>query len=192
MYGARLARRAAAAAGALIVVTGCNLGSHTTTIHEPTTSSTVFRTKTPAPVKTIYRNYQTLQVNHTGQLLSKSQHAGVDIFVGKPSVSHTRLSTTHGYPPLHGSYVTFKIVIRNVGKVGILVQRLDFFVRTPGARKTTTDDGNSPASGSDSQLDSTELQPGQQISNFLTFDVAHPTGTFFYAPHGDKSLAWKF
>jgi hypothetical protein len=63
---------------------------------------------------------------------------------------------------------------------------------TPGARKTTTDEGNAPFSGSASQLDSTELTAGQDVTNDLTFDVAEPTGTLFYGPNDRKELAWTF
>jgi hypothetical protein len=192
MTGARSVRRATVLAAVSLAPAGCQLGSHTTAVDRPTVTRTVVHSQTPGPTKTIVRNYQTLQAGQTGELFSKAQHAGLDINVGRPRISHTRLSTTHGYPPLHGSYVTFKLTIHNIGKVPILISRLDFFVQTQGAAKTTTDDGNSPASGSDSQLDTTQLEGGEHVTNYLTFDVEHPSGTFFYAPHHDKSLAWRF
>ncbi|MBV9487543.1 MAG: DUF4352 domain-containing protein [Frankiaceae bacterium] len=192
MTRVRLLCRTTAALATATVVPGCQLGSHTTAVERSTTTTTVVRHPTPGPTKTIVRNYQTLQAGQTGELFSRSQHAGLDINVGQPAVSHDRLSTTHGYPPQHGSFVTFKLTIRNIGKVPVLISRLDFYVDTQGASHTTTDDGNSPVSGSESQLDSTQLSRGEHLTNYLTFDVAHTSGTFFYAPHHDKSLAWRF
>lgn len=107
-------------------------------------------------------------------------------------MSTTRLSPTYGYPPAHGHYVTFRITIVDTGRVPVAVDPLDFAVRTAGLGRTTTYDGNSPYSGSGDQLDSTELKPGQRVSNNLTFDVIHPTGTLLYAPGGHTALAWRF
>jgi hypothetical protein len=140
----------------------------------------------------VHRAYRTLRAGHSGVVRSPAQHASVRVTVSKPSVSATRLSPTYGVPPVHGHYVTFRVRVADTGKVAIELRRLDFFLRTPGAAKTTTDDGNAPASGSGSQLDSTELEPGQRVNNNLTFDVATPHGTLYYAPAGRIALAWRF
>jgi hypothetical protein len=119
-----------------------------------------------------HRAYRTLRAGQSGVVRSPAQHAAVRVTVSAASVSSTRLSPTYGSGPAHGHYVTFRVRVADSGKVAIELQRLDFYVRTPGAAKTTTDDGNAPVSGSGSQLDSTELGPGQRVSNNLTFDLA--------------------
>jgi hypothetical protein len=173
-------------------VTSCTVSRHRT-ITGPTVVTTTTRTaRAPQPTRTVIRNYRTYQAGQTGVLTSRSQHASLLMTVRKPTTSTTRLSPTYGDAPAHGHYVTFVLTIKNNGRVPILLQRLDFFVTTPGAAKTTTDDGNAPYSGSGTQLDTTELVPGKRVTNNLTFDVAHPTGTLFYAPNGEKAIAWKF
>jgi hypothetical protein len=140
----------------------------------------------------VHRAYRILRAGHAGVVRSPKQHAALRVTVSVPTVSSTRLSPTYGVPPAHGHYVTFRVRVVDTGKVPIEVRRLDFFLRTQGAARTTTDDGNAPASGSGSQLDTTELEPGQRVANDLTFDVAKPRGTLFYAPAGRVALAWRF
>jgi hypothetical protein len=165
-----------ALAGVSVLAAGCGVGHTSAQRHQPV----------------VHRAYRTLRAGHSGVVRSPKQHASVRVSVGAPSVSTTRLSSTYGSAPLHGHYVTFRMQVADTGKVAIELRRLDFFVRTPGAAKTTTDDGNAPASGSGSQLDTTELEPGQRVSNNLTFDVATPRGTLYYAPAGRIALAWRF
>lgn len=173
-------------------LTSCNLSRHTT-VNGPTVVTTTTRTAhRPQPTKTVLRDYRTYRAGQTGVLRSRSQRASMLMTVSRPSTSTTRLSSSYGDAPAHGHYVTFVLTIKNNGRVPILLQRLDFFVTTPGAAKTTTDDGNAPYSGSGTQLDTTELVPGKRVTNNLTFDVAHPTGTLFYAPQGEKAIAWTF
>jgi hypothetical protein len=181
-------------AAALVVVLGAALAScgHST-VKGPTVVTTTTRTATaPQPTRTLLRNYRTYRAGQTGVLQSRSQHASLLMRVSKPTTSTSRLSSSYGYPPANGHYVTFVITVKNSGQVPVLLQRLDFFVRTPGKAKTTTDEGNAPFSGSGTQLDTTQLVPGKRVTNNLTFDVAQPTGTLFYAPNGDKSIAWTF
>jgi len=185
----RAARTSALLAVFGIAASGCVHRSVNTT---PTITTTVTRTVHPHPTKTIVRDYRTYRAGETGVLSSPSQHASIHITVGPPSRSTTRLSPSYGYAPQHGHYVTFRLTIRNAGKVPILIQRLDFWVRTPGAAKTTTDEGNAPYSGSGSQLDTTTLTPGDSVTNDLTFDVANPTGTLLYGQNGHPALAWTF
>jgi hypothetical protein len=179
------------AAATAVGLGGCAFGSGSDT-PGPVVTTTVTRHAHPKPQRTVIRDYRTYQAGQTGVLSSPSQHAALQIAVGPPSVSQTRLSKTYGYSPRNGNYVTFRLTISNTGQVPIEIQRLDFWLTTPGVKKTTTDDGNSPFSGSGSQLDTTELTPGQDVTNDLTFDVAHPTGTLFYGPGGRKQLAWTF
>jgi hypothetical protein len=165
----------ALAAGSILAA-GCGTGLSSAHRHRPI----------------VHRAYRTLRAGHSGVVRAPKQHASLQVSVGVPSVSETRLSPTYGVPPLHGHYVTFRVRVADTGKVAIELRRLDFFVRTPGAGRTTTDDGNAPASGSGSQLDTTELEPGQRVADNLTFDVATPHGTLYYAPAGRVALAWRF
>jgi hypothetical protein len=189
--GARTLRAAALVAAASIGLGGCALTASSTP-SRPVVAKVIRHHRVSTAVRVVVRNFRTYAVGQTGVMNSSSQHASLRITVGSPSLSTTRLSKTYGYPPRHGHYVTFRLMIGNTGQVPIEIQRLDFWVRTPGLPKSTTDGGNAPFSGSGSQLDTTELSPGQSVSNDLTFDVAQPTGTLFYAPGGHPALAWTF
>jgi len=168
---------------------GCSANQEPPARH-PATSPTETRTH-PDPVTTVVRDYRTYRAGQTGVLNSPSQHASLRLTVSRPSRSTTRLSS-YGDPPRYGYYVTFRLAITNTGRVPILLRRLDFWVRTSGAAKTTTDAGNAPYSGSARQLDTTQLAPGQQVTNDLTFDLAQPSGRLFYGPAGRRQLAWSF
>jgi hypothetical protein len=187
---ARLIGTSLTALSLSIATPGCTITHH---VSGPAVRTTVTRHHhLPTPVRTIVRNYRTYRAGQTGVLDSPSQHASLQISVSPASTSSTRLSTSYGYAPANGHYVTFRITIRNTGRIPIVVQRLDFWVRTPGAKKTTTDDGNAPYSGSGTELDTTELTPGEKVSNNLTFDVATASGTLLYGPNGKPALAWTF
>jgi hypothetical protein len=186
---------ASIAAGALIVLAGCTAGSSSPQ-SQPTVQQTITKTAAPKPTKTVVRSFQLLRVGASETLQSKSG-AAMFIQASGPSVSTNRLSKTYGYVPSHGYYVTFKIKIKDVGSTPIVIQRLDFWLKTPGLGKITTNDGTAPVSGSPRQLDTTELTPGKTIvstvSNNLTFDVSHPSGTLYYGPGGKKpTVAWRF
>lgn len=114
------------------------------------------------------------------------------IRVGKPRVSTTRLSPSYGDNPIHGYFVNFPIKILNIGTRPLILERLDFYVDTPGLGKVNTNEGAAPYSGAPRQLDTTELEKGQSISNFLAFDVSTPHGKFIYGPGGKTSVAWRF
>jgi hypothetical protein len=157
--------------------------------------TTITKTASPQPTKTVVRTFQLLHMGEAETLQSKS--GAMYIKVSGPSVSTTRLSATYGYPPSHGYYVTFKIKIKDVGSTPIVIQRLDFWMHTPGLGRINTNEGTSFVSGSPRQLDTTELTPGaavlSTISNNLTFDVSHPSGTLYYGPGGKKpTVAWRF
>jgi hypothetical protein len=173
-----------------VALAGCGVATQTKS--DPTVTTTSTRTTRPHPVKTVVRNYRTYRAGQTGILNSPQQHASLHVAVSAPSVATTSLSKSYGYPPANGHYVTFRLTITNTGRVPVLIRRLDFWVQTPGAARTTTDEGNAPYSGSGTQLDTTQLNPGDRVSNNLTFDVTHPTGTLFYGPGGHRALAWTF
>lgn len=158
----------------------------------PTTTTYVTKSAKPQPTRTRVRNYPTYPAGQTGTIAVPSQGASMTITAGVPSVSRNRLSPTYGYPPEHGYYVTFPLVIKNTGQASLLIERLDFYVKTPGLGKVNTNEGAAPYSGSPRQLDSTLLAPGKQLRNNLTFDVSDPKGTFYYAPGGKPSIAWTF
>lgn len=158
----------------------------------PTTTTFITRTATPQPTRTIVKSYPTYQAGQTGTIAVPSQGASLTITAGVPSVSKNRLSPTYGYPPEHGYYVTFPLVIKNTGQAQLLIERLDFYVKTPGLGKITTNDGAAPYSGSPQQLDTTLLAAGKTLRKPLTFDVSTPSGTFYYAPGGKPSIAWTF
>ncbi len=169
---------------------GCKTG--VTTTPGPTTTTFITHTPGPQPTQTLVKGYPRYQAGRTATIAVPSQGASLTIKAGVPSVSRTRLSSGYGYPPAHGYYVTFPLVINNTGHASLLIERLDFYVKTPGLGKVTTNDGNAPYSGSPQQLDSTLLAPGKKLSNNLTFDVSNPSGTFYYAPGGKPSIAWRF
>lgn len=185
-----MTRSAAVALAVVALASGCQVG-HTTT--EPGPTTTTYITHTPHPHRTtIIKGYRTFGAGTTGSIGVPSQGAAMVITAKVPSVSRNRLSPTYGYPPAHGYYVTFPLIIKNTGQQSLLIERLDFYVKTPGLGKITTNDGNAPYSGSPRQLDSTLLAPGKTLSNNLTFDVSRPRGTFYYAPGGKPSIAWTF
>jgi hypothetical protein len=139
----------------------------------------------------VIRHYRTQRAGQTGILTSRSQHASLRLTAGRPMQSSAALSS-YGDPPRYGHYLTFRLTITNTGSAPILVRRLDFWLKTPGTARTTTDDGNAPFSGAAQQLDTTQLPPGHRISNDLTFDVAGLSGTLFYGATGHPQLAWAF
>ena len=185
-------RRATVAVIAVgFVATGCHFGSDKTiVITHPRT--TVTHSLSPQPTSTIIKAYPTYQAGATSTITVPQENASLTITAHVPSKSKNRLSPTYGYPPANGYYVTFPLTIKNTGQASLLIERLDFYVKTPGLGKITTNDGEAPYSGSPQQLDSTLLAPGKKLTNNLTFDVSHPKGTFYYAPGGKPSVAWTF
>lgn len=180
----RIGCGAALLAGTVGCGAGGSGGQPTTGSHSPPAR--------PSPARTVVRDHPTYRAGATGVVDSPREHASLRVTAGVPRVSTTRLSPGYGYAPARGHYVTFRITIVNTGRVPVAIRPLDFAVRTPGLGRTTTDDGNAPYSGGGQQLDNTELDAGQRISNDLTFDVARPRGTLLYAPGGRTALAWRF
>ncbi|HWB65695.1 MAG TPA: hypothetical protein VG708_02550 [Mycobacteriales bacterium] len=190
MHRVRAVRWLAVAAGTIaLTATAC---THTKVTPGPTTTVTTKVTK-PGPTKTRIRNYPVLAIGKGATLTASSGGAALSITAGKPSLSTTRLSSSYGYGPEHGHYVTFPLTISDTGRTLIVIERLDFYVEIQGQGKVTTDDGAAPFSGAPTQLDTTQLSPGQRLSNKkLTFDVSHTHGTLYYAPGGHRSIAWRF
>jgi hypothetical protein len=109
-----------------------------------------------------------------------------------PQVSRTRLSSSHGYPPAHGYYVTIDVTIANTGRTSLPITPQYFAVRVAGEGRVSSYDGNSPYSGAPRQLDPTQLDPGQTISAPLTFDVRSPHGRFQFLPDGSPAIVWRY
>jgi hypothetical protein len=175
-----------------VLAGGCRIGHTTRTITGSPPPTTITKHHHPDPTTTVVKGYPTYRAGVTGTIGVPSQGASMTITAAVPKVSTTRLSPSYGYPPEHGYYVTFPLVITNSGHASLLIERLDFFVRTPGLGKVNTNEGAAPYSGSPRQLDSTLLAPGKTLRNNLTFDVSSPKGTFYYAPGGKPSIAWTF
>jgi hypothetical protein len=133
-----------------------------------------------------------LKLGQVAQLGTGGKGAAALMKVSKPKVSRTRLSPSYGDNPVHGYFVNFPIKILNIGKRLLFVKRLDFYVKIPGQGTVNTDQGAAPYSGAPEQLDTTELDSGQTVSNFLAFDVSSPHGKFIYGPGGKPSVVWRF
>jgi hypothetical protein len=110
----------------------------------------------------------------------------------RPSVSTQRLSSSYGYAPARGYYVTFLVTLVNTGKHSVTIGPGDFFVRVSRQGKVTTLMGNAPYSGASAQLDTTQLDPGQRLRGPLTFDVRVPHGTLAFAPDGSPAVSWTY
>ena len=107
-----------------------------------------------------------------------------------PSLSRTRLSSSHGYPPSHGYYVTFRLVVVNTGSQPVQLSPGNFVVRVAGQGSVTPFDGNAPYSGAPAQLTTTVLSPGETLRSPVTFDVRRPTGRLSYVPDRSPAVTW--
>jgi hypothetical protein len=171
--------------GLLAAVTGC-AGSSTT---PPAGRDT--HGQSPAPGRTVV---STAHVHPAGEAAVIRAQAGVALRLraSKPRVSRTSLSSSYGYPPQHGYYLTFRIVAVNTGRRTISLGPRDFSLRIPGRGRVTSYDGNSPYSGAAAQLDATELEAGQRVAAPLTFDVGHRHGRLAFAPDGSPAAVWTY
>jgi hypothetical protein len=133
-----------------------------------------------------------LKLGQVAQIGAGGKGAAALIKVTKPRVSRSRLSSSYGDNPVHGYFVNFPIKILNIGSKPLLVDRLDFYVKTPGLGKVNTNQGAAPFSGAPEQLDTTEVDPGKGLSGHLAFDVSTPHGKFIYGPGGKVSVAWRY
>jgi hypothetical protein len=150
------------------------------------------RTQTPAPTRTIVHSARVYPAGTPAEL---SAQAGVSLrlVAGRPDLSRTRLSSSYGYPPAHGWYVTFRLTIRNTGTKPIALSPADFYLRVAGRTgRLDTTDGNAPYSGASAQLDPTILDPGDSVRSPLTFDASGTHGRLAYAPDGSAAIIWTF
>ena len=174
-------------AGLLLVSAGCRAhpvaGAAT-----PTDSAT---SPLPRPTITVTRSAYVLTA---GEMTDFTAQAGVSLRLtaSKPRVSRGRLSSSYGYAPAHGYYVTFTLTIVNTGSQPVDLGPPNFHVRIPGEGVVTAYDGNAPYSGAPQQLDSTELDPGDRVRAPLTFDVRRPHGVLMYLPDRTAAVTWRF
>ncbi len=155
---------------------------------QPTPTVTVVK---PAPTKTIIRSGRVVRA---GTTVPFQAQAGVALRIraSRPSVSTHRLSSSYGYAPSHGYYVTFVLTLANTGTSSVDIGPGDFFVRVSRQGKVTTLMGNAPYSGASAQLDTTQLDAGQTVSGPLTFDVRSSHGTLAFAPDGSAAISWTY
>lgn len=170
-------------------LTSCGHVTHRTVSTHTLPATTT--TASPQPTKTIVHAFRRYDAGQTATIDAQSGVA-LRISVSRPSVSTTSLSRSHGYPPQHGRYVTFRLVIRNTGSQPIVINPRDFVVHIPRQGIVTSYDGNSPYSGASRQLDTTQLEPGGTDRAPITFDVRARHGRFDYRPGRHTVAVWRF
>ena len=151
----------------------------------------IIETVTPSPARTVVHAFHRYDAGESA-VVQAQRGVSLRLTVSRPSVSRTSLSSSHGYPPQHGHYVTFRITVTNTGSRPIPLGPRDFLVRIPKQGTVTSYDGNSPYSGANRQLDTTELEPGDTDRAPLTFDVRAVHGRFDYRPGGTTVAVWTF
>ena len=169
-------------------LTGCGHVVHRRVITHtlpPTTSVS------PQPTRTILHAFRRYDAGQTATINAQSG-VGLRLTVSKPSTSTSSLSRSHGYPPQHGYYLTFRLVIRNTGSQPVVINPRDFVVHIPHQGAVTSYDGNSPYSGANRQLDTTEVEPGGTDRAPITFDVRAKHGRFDYRPGKATVAVWRF
>lgn len=166
------------------VVAGC--AGSASPVTQPSTTPTK-----PRPVRTIVRG---AHVVHPGQAVRLDAQRGVAIRLRAtgPKLSRTQLSSSHGYPPAHGYYVTFHVTVVNLGHKPVGISPDDFATVVQGQGRVTSYEGNAPYSGGARQLDPTELAPGDSVRAPLTFDVSRPHGRFGYYPDRTAAIVWVY
>jgi archaellin len=129
-----------------------------------------------------------------GAAVEFTAQAGVSLRLtaSKPRVSRTRLSASYGYGPARGYYVTFTITVVNTGQQPVSLGPANFVLRVPGEGTVTSYQGNAPYSGASSQLDNTEVDPGQSLRAPMSFDVRHVHGQLEYRPDRSAAVIWRF
>ena len=134
------------------------------------------------------------RVVRAGTTVPFQAQAGVTLKIraSRPSLSRQRLSSSYGYAPARGYYVTFLVTLANTGRRPVDIGPGDFFVQVSWQGKVTTLMGNAPYSGASAQLDTTQLDAGQTVSGPLTFDVRSPHGTLAFAPDGSPAVSWTY
>ena len=150
-------------------------------------------THPPAPTPTITTTLASRALR-AGESTDFTAQAGVSLRLtaSAPRASTTRLSSSYGHPPARGYYVTFTLTIVNTGTRPVDIGPPNFHVRIPKEGVVTAYDGNAPYSGAPTQLDSTELAPGDRVRAPLTFDVRRPHGVLMYLPDRSAAVTWTF
>ena len=150
-------------------------------------------TDSPAPTPTITTTLATRALQ-AGQGTDFTAQAGVSLRLTASAahVSTTRLSRSYGHPPARGYYVTFTLTIANTGTRPVDIGPSNFHVRIPKEGVVTAYDGNAPYSGAPTQLDNTQLAPGEHVRAPLTFDVRRPHGVLMYLPDRSAAVTWTF
>ncbi|MDQ1748423.1 MAG: hypothetical protein QOD07_2686 [Frankiaceae bacterium] len=182
-------RRTAGIVGLVLLLAGC--GPFTPAPRPRPTPTPSAHRPSPAPTITVIR---TGRVVRAGTTVPFQAQAGVSLRIraSKPSLSRRRLSSSYGYAPSRGYYVTFLVTMVNTGRRPIDIGPGDFFVQVSRQGKVTTLMGNAPYSGASAQLDATQLDAGQSLSGPLTFDVRAPHGTLAFAPDGSAAISWTY
>ena len=145
----------------------------------------------PAPTVTIVRSGRVVRAGTTVPFQAQAGVA-LKLRATKPSVSTHRLSSSYGYGPARGYYVSFVVTIANVGTRSVAIGPGDFFVQVSRQGKVTTLMGNAPYSGASAQLDTTQLDAGESVTGPLTFDVRSPHGSLAFAPDGSAAVTWTY
>ncbi|MBV9291230.1 MAG: DUF4352 domain-containing protein [Frankiales bacterium] len=145
----------------------------------------------PGPVRTVVRTSHRVPAGHN-VVITGQGGASVSITASRPSVSTHALSSSYGYPPSHGHYVTFHLTVVDIGSTPVLVDPHDFALHVTGEGTVSSYDGNAPYSGASSQLDRTQLEPGDKVTAPLTFDVRTPHGRLTYSPDRSPAVVWTF
>jgi hypothetical protein len=182
-------RLLAAVTCGVALLTGCGFKHHRVVVTH--TLPPIVDSPSPQPTRTIIHQFRTYRAGQTATLAAQ-QGVSLSLGVSKPSSSTTRLSSSYGYGPQHGHYVTFQITVTNTGEQSIEISPHNFVVRIPGEGEVTSYDGNSPYSGASRQLDTTELEPGDHVSAPLTFDVRSTHGRLDFRPGHVTAAAWTF
>jgi hypothetical protein len=182
----RTATALAVAVVVALVTVGCAAGSAPTqpSGHKPSRA-------TPAPTRTVIAGARVYPAGATAVIHAQAG-VGLRLRASAPRVSRTSLSSSYGYAPSRGYYVTFRLVAANTGRRPISLTPRDFVVRIPGRGQVTSYDGNAPYSGAGAQLDATVLDAGQRVAAPLTFDVSRPHGRLAFAPDGSAAAIWTF
>src|SRR5207302_6039187 len=134
----------AVVAVALLVVgvAGCGPQVHPPRAQPPPS----VRPVTPAPTVTLVRAGRVVRA---GTTVPFQAQAGVTLKIraSRPSLSRQRLSSSYGYAPARGYYVTFLVTLANTGRRPVDIGPGDFFVQVSRQGKVTTLMGNAPYSG---------------------------------------------
>jgi hypothetical protein len=171
---------------AVAVLTGCAGGGS-----DPRAEVSQPTSRSPAPVRTVIKDSHVVAA---GRAVPFAAQRGVALRLraSDPRVSRTSLSTTYGYPPSHGYYVTFRLTIANTGAKSVQIGPGNFVAVIHGEGRVTSYDGNGPYSGAHAQLDNTELAPGDVLRAPLSFDVRAVHGRLLFVPDSSAAVVWRF